>query len=490
MARILGTPSDDFDPNTFAGTAGDDVFKMRAGNDVVFGTGGNDQISGGIGFDLLIYAELRYSVGIRAGLTANGQYVPGGQTNKGGGNVDRIDGIEGFVLTPGDDTISIWSGAGDAPLNEQRFAQAGAGNDTMRNLGDASDLGARFSPGSGNDSIFGIAGGSTELDYSLAAEVPSSQGIRALWTSASTGVVTDGWGGRDAFENITHLRGSTKGDVLNASGITAGTGAVTLSGEDGADVLKGGSGGDFLLGGRGVDTLKGGAGSDHMHGEGGNDTLYGGKGADFLWLSPGQDRLFGGKGLDTLVVSGDGPDGIAATKVDLQDGTATVPGTSGMAKLKDIEDLRVDGLSRVTASGTADANRIATGAGRDKVSGRAGNDVLDGGDGNDVLKGDAGHDALIAGKGNDTLTGGGGNDTFVFDALPGHNRVRDFSTEHDRLSLSSALWSTARGMSEKDVVDNFATVETDGVRLDFGRTVIVLDGLQTVEDLADALLFM
>ena len=92
----------------------------------------------------------------------------------------------------------------------------------------------------------------------------------------------------------------------------------TLTGGDGADVLKGGGGADslrgydnddLLLGGSGEDTLSGGDGADQLFGGGHNDRIYGGigrdridggDGDDVLVGDAGNDRFYGGLGDDTI----------------------------------------------------------------------------------------------------------------------------------------------------------------------------------------------
>lgn len=65
-------------------------------------------------------------------------------------------------------------------------------------------------------------------------------------------------------------------DVVDASGVQAGTASLTL---DGGDVLIGGAGNDVILGGAGDDVLIGGPGDDHFDGGPGDNILIGGGGA-------------------------------------------------------------------------------------------------------------------------------------------------------------------------------------------------------------------
>jgi Ca2+-binding RTX toxin-like protein len=96
-------------------------------------------------------------------------------------------------------------------------------------------------------------------------------------------------------------------DVVEASGLAAGSIQLTADGGDGDDVLLGGDGDDVLLGGPGDDVLIGGPGLDVIDGGDGDDVLLGGDGDDVLLGGPGDDVLIGGPGLD-VIDGGDGDD--------------------------------------------------------------------------------------------------------------------------------------------------------------------------------------
>ena len=77
--------------------------------------------------------------------------------------------------------------------------------------------------------------------------------------------------------------------------------AVTRTGTDGNDVLKGGDGDDLLMGKKGRDVLRGKGGRDDLRGGSGHDELYGGKGDDELVGGKGDDTFRGGPGADRFV---------------------------------------------------------------------------------------------------------------------------------------------------------------------------------------------
>lgn len=105
--------------------------------------------------------------------------------------------------------------------------------------------------------------------------------------------------------NAVHMFGAK-----NNSGAHNSTGAQTMRGSDGNDVINGNTGNDTIFGGHGDDLIAGGIdndliyggpGDDMIWGGDGDDSLYGGRGNDYLHGGRGDDLLVGGKGNDTLV---------------------------------------------------------------------------------------------------------------------------------------------------------------------------------------------
>jgi hypothetical protein len=91
--------------------------------------------------------------------------------------------------------------------------------------------------------------------------------------------------------------------------ITAASGATTVTGTPGNDIISagsgsagklidGGAGDDFICGGPGDDQLSGGDGDDVLFGLGGNDSLHGGPGNDVLYGGAGSNTCDGGPGID------------------------------------------------------------------------------------------------------------------------------------------------------------------------------------------------
>ncbi len=83
--------------------------------------------------------------------------------------------------------------------------------------------------------------------------------------------------GAEAANDRVTITALARDDVIDASGVSAGSAQLVL---DGDDVLIGGAGDDVLLGGAGDDVLLGGDGDDVRDGGDGDDILIGGPGDD------------------------------------------------------------------------------------------------------------------------------------------------------------------------------------------------------------------
>jgi Ca2+-binding RTX toxin-like protein len=78
--------------------------------------------------------------------------------------------------------------------------------------------------------------------------------------------------GASANDRLT-VHGLGGDDVIDASGVAAGSILLTLDGGEGDDVLIGGAGDDVLLGGAGDDVLLGGPGTDTLDGGPGDNVV-------------------------------------------------------------------------------------------------------------------------------------------------------------------------------------------------------------------------
>jgi Ca2+-binding RTX toxin-like protein len=165
---------------------------------------------------------------------------------------------------------------------------------------------------------------------------------------------------------------------LGADQVLAGTGQVSIDGNDGNDFL--------VAGLAAAATVLGGAGDDTVVGSSGADTLDGGAGTDTLRL-------------------------LLAGTVDLAAGTAFANAAPQITDTLAGFETVVGSLADDSLFGDANPNRLEGGQGNDLLEGRAGADTLDGGAGNDtILYTDSTH-------GSDTVQGftaGGTQDALMF----------------------------------------------------------------------------
>jgi Ca2+-binding RTX toxin-like protein len=228
----------------------------------------------------------------------------------------------------------------------------------------------------------------------------------ALFASAALALTITGTDGND------RIKGSQQDDTINAL-----AGDDRVRGRAGNDVIDGGAGADRLFGNAGDDTLLGHAGPDRLHGGRGNDTLEGDTPNAGDRVS--RDRLFGGQGDDTLT-GGDGRD------------------------------------------------RLHGGPGNDKAAGNGGRDLMSGGFGDDEQHGGPGDDRIFANAGRDTTFGGDGDDDLWALARRDVNGPNDTDGDILRGEGGNDRFHTRDG--ERDIVD--CGEGTDVALLDFKDEIV------------------
>ena len=166
--------------------------------------------------------------------------------------------------------------------------------------------------------------------------------------------------------------------------------------------------------------MRGNAFGNVINGMSGDDTLNGNSGADTLRGGAGADSLNGDADIDTASYSSSA----ARVRVNL----ATNSGLDADAQgdtFDSIENLIGSAFNDVLTGNTA-ANAVSGGAGAD------------------TLNGNGGGDTLFGGLGLDTLTGGGGNDKFVFDTAPAaanRDAITDYNVAADTMQLDNAVFA-------------------------------------------------
>jgi Ca2+-binding RTX toxin-like protein len=172
------------------------------------------------------------------------------------------------------------------------------------------DLAATPGSGAGDN-----ASDSVVVDGSVGDDVVvvASQGSDVQLVGLATSVTVSG--AEPALDRLT-ISARDGNDVVDASGVAAGSMALSIDGGVGDDVLIGGDGDDSIAGGDGDDVLIGGPGTDTLNGGPGDDTLIDGE-IVIDGVVAGQDWL----AAHTHVVGN-------KTELDVNDKSYTVPAAS------------------------------------------------------------------------------------------------------------------------------------------------------------------
>lgn len=328
--------------NALTGTGGDDHILGLGGNDTLTGLGGNDRLDGGTGNDTMI------------GGLGDDTYV-----------VDASD-IVSEAAGQGTDTVETTRSSYTLGNNVENLTFIGSGNRS----GKGNTLNNTLTGASGNDTLNGstgadrmIGGLGNDLYY---VENAGDVVVEAAGAGTDTVHAAISWTLAANVENLT----------------LAGSGAISATGNDDANVITGNSGANVLTG------------------QGGNDTLNGGAGAD---------TLVGGLGNDSYVVDnlGDVVSELAAQGTDLVMASVTY------TLAANVENLTLSGSSAISGTGNGDANVINGNSGNNVLTGLGGNDTLNGGSGSDTMIGGQGDDIYVVDRTSDVVTElvGEGNDT-------------------------------------------------------------------------------
>ena len=285
-----------------------------------------------------------------------------------------------------------------------------------------------------------------------------------LATSGSDDESEEPDSGRTADDEV--LDGSSGADSL-----FGGAGTDLILGQGQKDEIDGGDGEDILSGGTWADTLSGGAGSDVLLGASGADVLFGGDQSDLLIGGQGDDALYGGADDDDLVgMSGsdtmlgeEGDDWLSG--IDVFDRFDPESEATGMAAAD--ADMLLDGLGSAIddfyGDDTGAAEIAQVRAGFNSFDSDLGDDSLDAGAGDDVVVGDL----------SDTLTGGLGNDLFTVldDGFDQAVTITDFNPAEDQLQIYLNLTGDQMVMVADAPDLSGALVQVDG------ETIAILSGV-------------
>jgi Ca2+-binding RTX toxin-like protein len=227
------------------GGRGTDVAPLGAGDDVfVWNPGdGNDTVEGQAGSDTLVFNGANISEMFN--VSANGSRVR--FTRNVANIVMDLDGIETLAVNElgGADETVVNDLSGTALTTVNLDLGGGA-------AGDGVPDGVTVNGTAGDDVVViaGAAGSAGVLGLDARVNIQSAEVKDVLTVAVQAG-----------------------SDVVEASGLAAGTLSLHADGGDGDDVLIGGDGDDNLLGGAGDDVLVGGPGADVLDGGAGNNIL-------------------------------------------------------------------------------------------------------------------------------------------------------------------------------------------------------------------------
>jgi Ca2+-binding RTX toxin-like protein len=373
---------------------------------------------------------------------------------------DAADNV--FTGGAGDDRASAFGG------NDQLYG--GGGND-MLDGGDGNDL---LEGGEGTDTL---RGGSGDDEYHVdsgddLAHENADEGRDIVYASTSYQLASP-----------THV------EILSAREYDS-TAAITLVGNDFANIIYGNAGANSLVGGGGADSLVGLGGDDLMVGGTGSDTMYGGTGDDSYYVDDRNDVLVeqADEGRD-VVYTGLSYELAAGSHVEILSAD-NYGATTGLT-------LVGNGLDNAIY-GNAGANVLIGGGGNDALVGGAGDDVyhvdssdeiyeyagegrdvvytstsyqlrdnahveilsagdygstaaliLTGNEFSNIIYGNAGANIIDGKGGSDTLVGLDGADTFAFTtALGSHNvdSIAGFEVAIDRVSLAGGSGNPFAGL--------------------------------------------
>jgi Ca2+-binding RTX toxin-like protein len=218
--------------------AGDDVFQWDPGDgsDIVEGQGGADtmQFNGA-------------NINERFEVSANGSRV---RFTRDIGNItmdlNDVEAVDVHALA-GVDTVTVddLSGTDLTEVNTDLAASGGGGDGSADNV---------IVNGTDGDDVITVAG--------------DESGVSVLGLAARVNIAN-----ASAANDMLTVQAHAGDDVVEASGLSAGSIRLTEDGGNGDDVLLGGAGGDVLLGGAGDDVLLGGPGIDVLDGGPGDNIV-------------------------------------------------------------------------------------------------------------------------------------------------------------------------------------------------------------------------
>ena len=432
--------------------AGVDIFQLfgNSSDNILIGNSAANLLSGGAGSDIIMGG-------------AGGDALDGGSNTVSGDTLNYASSLLGVSINLATNTAQGGDAEGDIISNFENVSGSSQGDQLV---GDGGANVLRGGPG--NDLFVGGLGADTMLGGTDIDVVDYSAFAIGVNVSLTLGTGPDG----DVISEIENITGSAFGDVL--------------TGNNGANTMRGGAGNDFMVAGNGADLMIGGADNDEVSyetattgvfvnlitGTGANggvlqqienirgsafgDVLQGDNGANTIRGLAGNDYIIAGNGADLIIGGADN-----------------------------------DTVSYETATTGVFAN-LATGVGAnggvlqeiENLTGSAFGDVLMGSVTGNTLKGGAGNDFIVGNNGSDALFGGADNDTFRFEtAVFGNDVIADYQDNADKISFGNAV-ATSFGQL------NFLNNGTTNVTVQIIGQSIVVQGVANITLAASDFLFV
>lgn len=376
--------------STLAGGFGEDSLSGGGSGDVMYGGSQDDTLQGNGGYDLLV-GEL--------------------------GN-DNLFGGEG------DDTL-IGDGGTD-------FLGGGTGSD--------------FYIADSDDAVIDLGG--TDPDFVWALDDVTLLGGQSIEILSVSGLMGKDWQG--AWNSIDRALGFSL--LVAAEGSLAANPDLTLTGNDGAQVLIGAGGGVNVLEGRG--------GADTLVGDGDNDTASYAASAAAVAINLGQASQSGGDAQGDILYRITGVIGSAHDDTILGAAGSAFRPVQGETLSGEAGHDRIEGFGGNDALDGGEGNdTLLGGIGSDTLTGGRGRDDLQGGDAADTLYGGSGDDTLDGGKALDRMEGGQGNDTYIVNATG--DIVFEYAGGGTDTVLSTATYTLSAAV-ENLTLTGFASIDARG----------------------------
>lgn len=395
------------DKDTLTGGAGDDFFSAGYG----------DSVDGGEGRDGLIISFQ----GATSGITVNfSELYTLGYVTVGGATISDIEGVPVVEGSEFDDYIIGHNG----DYFEFTRLYGRGGNDHL-----VADYKAWLLDGGDGDDI--LDGRYSQYLH----EIVGGNGNDTIMVWPTSWATISGGEGNDTIDaGNGEVHGDGGDDTINAHENSYGE--AQIHGDDGDDTLNGDISSSYLWGGSGADTLYGREGDDLLRSGGGDlasrsntdtglerDRIYGGLGNDDIGIGYG-DVADGGMDEDKLSL-----DLSASTRGITLDTQAIISGGTFSLFGGTISNFELVGT--IEGSAFADRITIAEQGSEAVVNGGAGADTVISKGSPVIFNGGTGADLFVNGAGADQVDGGAGYDTIKYSLSPLGVVVRMGATDED-----------------------------------------------------------